>query len=302
MKTRKWFFILLIGFIILGGPSTSGQDLMDILEEEIPETTSMVAATFKGTRIGTGHSVETRKRGVLEFLISHRFGRTNGGFYELFGLDESNIRFALEYAATDRLTVAVGRSSFDKSYDGYIKYRLLQQSSGAQSFPISMTILSSMAAKTLKDYLPEDKPSLGDRMAYTAQALIARKINENLSLQISPTYIHRKELFAPGDPKHIFALGMGGRMKITSQVAINAEYYHNFNPIPSISPTNALTLGIDIETGGHVFQLLLTNAITMIEKSFITETRDEFFKGDIHLGFNISRAFHLAKKERRSQW
>src|SRR5690554_518992 len=302
MKNRISTGLLAIFALILAASPGMGQDLMQILEDETQETTDIVSATFKGTRIGSGHSVETRKKGVLEFLISHRFGRINGGFYDLFGLDESNIRFALEYAATDRFTLGVGRSSFDKSYNGFVKYRVLQQKSGGHPFPLSMTLLGSVAAKTLRDYPPGNKPDFTDRMASTAQALIARKINSNLSLQISPTYIHRNAVPELTDPKDIFTLGFGGRVKITNQVALNVEYYHNFNPLESLSPTNALTLGVDIETGGHVFQILLSNANSMIEKSFITETRDEFFAGDIHLGFNISRAFHLGKEARRKSW
>lgn len=302
MKIRIPIYLFLLLTFTSGVPLALGQDLLQILEEETEETTDIVSATFKGTRIGTGHSVETRKKGVLEFLISHRFGRINGGFYELFGLDESNIRFALEYAATDRFTLGVGRSSFDKSYDGFVKYRLLHQRTGIDPFPVSVTLLGSAAAKTLRDYAPENKPDLTDRMAFTAQALIARKITSNLSLQLSPTYIHRNSVPASADPHDVFALGIGGRMKITNQIALNAEYYHSFHPLESLGPTNALTLGVDIETGGHVFQLLITNAITMIEKSFITETRDDFFGGDIHLGFNISRAFHLGKASESKSW
>ncbi len=272
------------------------QDLMDILDKEAPEETTLVAATFKGTRIGNGHSVETRKKGVLEFLISHRFGRVNDGIYQLFGLDESNIRFALEYATTDRLTLGLGRSSFDKSYDGFIKYRLLQQKTGAQNFPISVTLLGSIAQKTLKDYAPENKPDYNDRLAYTSQVIIARKYNSDLSLQIAPTYIHRNMVPSNVDPHDILAIGFGGRYKFTNQVSLNAEYYYNFNPLQSFDVHNALTLSVDIQTGGHVFQLMVSNAITMIEKSFITETTDDFFKGDLHFGFNISRAFQLGNK------
>ncbi len=288
-------FILCTMILLVAGSNkiATAQDLMDILEEETPVTTSLVAATFKGTRIGSGHSVETRKQGVLEFLISHRFGRINEGLYQLFGLDESNIRFALEYALTDRFTAGLGRSSFDKSYDGFLKYRLIQQKTGANPFPFSVTIFGSIASKTLKDYPPDQKPEFNERLAYTSQLLIARKFSPDFSLQLSPTYIHRNSVPSVIDPNEIFALGIGGRIKVTNQISINAEYYYNFNPIESINPRNALTLGVDIETGGHVFQLLISNSITMIEKSFITETTDDFFSGDIHLGFNISRAFHL---------
>lgn len=294
-------FIIFLSYLSVS--ELYSQDLMDILNEETPEETTLVAATFKGTRIGNGHSVETRKKGVLEFLISHRFGRVNDGIYKLFGLDDSNIRFALEYATTDRLTLGLGRSSFDKSYDGFIKYRWLQQKTGAQNFPISVTLLGSIAQKTLKDYDPENKPDYNDRLSYTSQAIIARKFNSDLSLQIAPTYIHRNTVPSKVDPHDILAIGFGGRYKFTNQISLNAEYFYNFNPLKSMNVHDALTLSVDIQTGGHVFQLMVSNAITMIEKSFITETTDNFFNGDLHFGFNISRAFQLGDKaEKEQKW
>ena len=302
MKYLDFTISVLVCMMLISAGSLNSQDLLDILEEETEATSQVVSATFKGTRIGNGHSVETRKQGVLEFLISHRFGRINGGFYELFGLDESNIRFALEYAITDLFTLGFGRSSFDKSFDGFAKYRLFQQKTGNNSFPVSISLLGSVAQKTLKDYPPGSKPDFDDRLAYTTQLLIARKLNSNLSLQFSPTYIHRNTVPRPDDPNDILALGFGGRMKITNHVAINAEYYYTINPLESINPVNSLALSVDVETGGHVFQLMISNAVAMIENSFITETRDQFFQGDIHLGFNISRAFHLGKKNRRENW
>ncbi|WP_236974018.1 DUF5777 family beta-barrel protein [Membranihabitans maritimus] len=284
-------------FFFLNTTLSNSQDLLDILESETPKTTEIVSAIFKGTRIANGHSVETRKKGVLEFLISHRFGRVNGGFYQLFGLDESNIRFALEYAVSDNFTLGLGRSSFDKSYDGFVKYRLLQQKTSQNTFPVSVTLVGSMAQKTLRDYPADDKPDFNDRLAYTTQVLIARKFNSAISLQVAPTYIHRNTVPTFQDPHDILALGIGGRMKITNQVSVNAEYFYSFNPIESITPRDAFSISVDIETGGHVFQLMMSNAITMIEKSFITETTGNFFSGDIHLGFNISRAFHLGNKK-----
>ncbi|MBC9797976.1 DUF5777 family beta-barrel protein [Sinomicrobium weinanense] len=277
----------------------SAQDLMEILDEETPQHTEYISATFKGTRIINGHSIENRKKGVLEFLISHRFGRINDGIDEFFGLDDSNIRFALEYALTDNLMFGVGRSSFEKTYDGFVKYKLLKQATGKKPFPLSVSLFGSAAWKTLKDYDPEDKPDFSDRLFYTTQVLMARKFNENLSLQLSPTYVHRNSVKIDADPHDIFAVGAGGRYKISKRVSVNAEYFYTVNPLKSVNTKDVFALSVDIETGGHVFQLMLSNALTMIEKAFITETTDDFFSGDIHFGFNISRAFHLGKKHRR---
>ncbi|MFL0100813.1 DUF5777 family beta-barrel protein [Tenacibaculum maritimum] len=281
--------ICLIGFF---SSFINAQDLTEILErEEVKNTKEDVYATFKGTRILNGHSIENRKKGTLDFIISHKFGRVNEGFDQFFGLDQSNIRFAFEYAISNDVTLGVGRSSFEKTYDGFIKYKIVKQSKGMNSFPASISIFASTALKTIKDYDPENKPSFGEKFTHTTQLLIARKITPKLSLQVSPTWVHKNLVKIQQDPHDIFALGMGGRMKLSNRVTLNTEYYYTFNPLQSINTKNSLALGVDIETGGHVFQVMLSNTITMIEKGFITETTGNFFKGDIHFGFNISRSF-----------
>ncbi|EAQ41028.1 DUF5777 family beta-barrel protein [Polaribacter sp. MED152] len=267
-------------------------DLLDILDDENVQTDqSMVTSTFKGTRIINGHSVENRKDRELEFIISHRFGRINSGFYDLFGLDNSNIRFSLEYGLTDNLTIGAGRSSFEKTYDGFLKYSLFKQKTGAKSFPFAISLFGSVAVKTLKDYDPDDKRTFAESLSYVSQVLIARKVSPSFSYQLTPTYIHRNTVSIAADPHDIFALGFGSRVKVSKRVSINGEYFYAFDKSTSINARNSLAFGVDIETGGHVFQLILSNAITMIEKSFIAETTGDFFGGDIHFGFNISRTF-----------
>ncbi|MFD2788392.1 hypothetical protein KCTC52924_01393 [Arenibacter antarcticus] len=287
--------ILFYIFIFIATCNVFSQDLKDILEQESADTTFLVASTFNGTRLLNGHSVETRKEGVLEFLISHRFGRVNSGFDQLFGLDDSNIRFGLEYALNDRLTLAIGRSSFEKTYDAYAKYRLLQQKTGENPFPFSLTVLGSATEKTIKDYEPDEKPSFSDRLTYTGQLLIARKFNPNLSVQFAPTIVHFNTVPESIDPNDIVSLGFGARVKISKRVSVNGEYYYNINPFKSQDVKNSIAFGVDIETGGHIFQLILTNSVSMIEKGFLAETSGDFFNGDIHFGFNISRAFQIKK-------
>lgn len=289
-------YILLFILILIIPIKAFSQDLEAILEEEASDTTMTVSGTFNGTRLLNGHSVETRKTGVLEFLISHRFGRVNSGFDQLFGLDDSNIRFGFEYAMTDNLTIALGRSSFEKTFDGYAKYRLLHQKTGKTTFPFSLTLFGSATEKTIKDYQPENKPTFSERLTYTGQILIARKFSPNLSVQFAPTYVHYNTVPEDNDPHDMIALGFGTRLKISKRVSINGEYYYNLNPFESMADVkNSIAFGIDIETGGHIFQLVFTNAVSMIEKGFIAETSGGFFKGDIHFGFNISRAFQIKK-------
>lgn len=283
--------IILTIFVVLLSIQIPAQDLLDILDSETPKTDNIVSATFKGTRILNGHSIENRKDKELEFIISHRFGRINLGFDELFGLDKSNIRFALEYGVNNNLTVGLGRSSFEKTYDGFLKYSLLKQKTGANSFPFAVSLFGSVAVKTLKDYDPADKRTFAESLFYVGQVLIAKKVSPSFSFQVTPTYVHRNTVRIAADPHDIFAVGLGTRMKLTKRVSFNSEYYFAFDQSKSIDARNSLAFGVDIETGGHVFQLILSNAITMIEKSFITENTGDFFAGDIHFGFNISRTF-----------
>jgi hypothetical protein len=285
--------LLALFFVTLSSSLFSQDDLLDILNDETPKNTTedIVTATFKGTRIVNGHSIENKNDKELEFIIAHRFGRINTGFYDLFGLDNANIRFALEYGLTDNLTIGAGRSSYEKTYDSFLKYSLIKQKKGENSFPVAISLFGSAAVKTLRDYDPADKRSFAESLFYVGQVLIAKKFSPSLSLQLTPTYVHRNTVRTVEDPHDIFALGFGGRIKLSKRVALNTEYYYTFDEYKSINKRNSLAFGVDIETGGHVFQIILSNAITMIEKSFISETTGNFFGGDIHLGFNLSRTF-----------
>ena len=285
--------LLAIFLITINTTIYSQDDLLDILDEETPENVveDVVTATFKGTRILNGHSIENRKDKELEFIISHRFGAINLGFDELFGLDQSNIRIALEYGLSDNLSIGFGRSSFEKTFDSFLKYSLVKQRTGEKAFPVAISLFGSIAAKTQDEEFPIVERSFSENLSYVGQVLIARKFSSSLSLQVTPTYIHRNTVRDAADPHDIFAMGLGGRIKLSKRVSLNGEYFYAFDESSSIDARNSLAFGVDIETGGHVFQLILSNAITMIEKSFIAENTGNFFGGDIHFGFNISRTF-----------
>lgn len=281
----KCFLTIVLFFAIWG---TKSQNLLDILNKETTTLTHVVSATFKGTRIANGHSIETRKKKELEFIIGHRFGRLNSGTFNLFGLDNANIRFSLEYGITDDLMAGIGRSSFNKMYDGFLKYKLLKQKDGKRKFPFSVTLLSSIVAR---DYPENDKRSFVESLSFSNQLLLAKKINSSFSFQLSPTFIHKNTVEKFTDPHNYFAMGFGSRIKLSKRVALNGEYFYNFNKLTVFKTLNPVAFGLDIETGGHVFQLILSNSKTMIEPDFITETTGNFLKGDIHFGFNISRTF-----------
>lgn len=285
--------IVILGLFLLCLPFTNlaQDDLLSILEAGEETEEEFALATFKGSRLINGHTVMTRRAGTLEFLIAHRFGRINSGAYELFGLDNANVRFGVDYGVSDKLTVGIGRNSFEKTYDAFAKVALLRQQTGKRDVPVSVTGFFSIAAKTLRSTSPEIELSFSDRLSYTYQVMVARKFNESLSLQLMPTYLHYNLVEREGQDNDLLSLGIGGRMKVSKRMSINMEYYTRFGDESQENLHDALAIGIDLETGGHVFQFQFTNSRAMIEKGFIRETTGDFFAGDIHLGFNITRTF-----------
>ena len=275
-------------------PPAAAPDLLADLERQTTDTLArdVVQATFKGTRIINGHSVETPGGGTMIFLISHRFGTLNSGAYNFFGLDQASIRLGLEYGLSDQLTVGIGRSSVDKTYDGFLKYRALRQSTGARAMPVSVTLFGSSAITTLR-YFDGLERTLPRRLTYTIQALVARKVSPGLSVQLAPTLVHRNLVADRRMSNDVLALGLAGRQKLSKRTALLLEYYYRLPTSQDPGTRNAIAAGFDIETGGHVFQLHVTNSQGMIEKHFLTQTTGNFFDGDIYFGFNVARNFTL---------
>lgn len=276
-------------------------DLMNLIDDE-DEKIEVVSSTFKGTRIINGHTVETRGAGTLDIIFMHRFGRINSGAYNLWGLDDAWIRLGAEYAVGNKVTLGIGRSSYEKTYDGFLKYKFLQQTEGLRNFPFTSTAFISMAINTLKPTDETEEIKFSSRVSYTFQVLFARKFNDMLSLQLTPTLVHHNLVQTPDENNDIFALGFSGRHKISKRMAITFEYFYQFNNNTQEVNYNPFGVGLEIETGGHVFQLVFANSQAMIEKQFITETSGDFFDGDIHFGFNLTRAFHLKKNKTPSDW
>lgn len=287
---------LLLYLFIISAPLHAQDDLMKELEKEQENEVQYAGQTFKGSRLVNGQSVETRGKGELELIFSHRFGTLNSGSYNLWGLDDAVMRMGLEYGITNRLGVAIGRSSDDKTFDGYFKYKLARQSSGARNFPFTITTVFSGAVKSSPR--SSDNPDLEfmERLAYSAQVLIARKISKTVSVQITPTLVHRNNVSKSTENNDDFALGLAGRYKITRSLTLTTEYYLRTNPHESTPYYNALGFGLDIETGGHVFQLVFTNTLGMTDRIVVAETTGKFGDGDIHFGFNMTRAFYPGKK------
>jgi uncharacterized beta barrel domain-containing protein DUF5777 len=288
--------LLLYLFFLIGMPIVQAQeeiDLLSLLGEE--EVTNYASAAFKTNRVINLHSIESTSGGVLDIKISHRFGFINGGLYELFGLDAASIRIGGDYGITDNITVGLGRSSYEKTVDGFLKYRFLRQSTGKKNMPVSASLLASSAIKTIKWQNPDRENYFSSRMYYTWQLILGRKFNNTFSFQLSPTVVHRNLVRTLEEENDVYALGAATRIKLNNRLAVNAEYIYVFNDPLAPGYRNSLSIGLDIETGGHVFQLHFTNSTSMIEKGYITETVGNWLDGDIHFGFNVSRVFTVRK-------
>jgi hypothetical protein len=298
--------IFFISFLVLSFLSTplfaqDTTDLMAQLEKEALKNeknlTEYTTATFKTTRIINGHSVENVGKGVLDVKISHRFGKVNGGGYELFGLDNATMRMGLDYGITKNFMVGIGRSTFEKTYDAFFKIKLLGQSTGHRNMPVTVSYIPTIALKTLKFENPDRENYFTSRLYFTHQLLIGRKFSDKLSLQVMPSYTHVNLVSLLSEPNNLFAIGIGGRQKLSKRVSLNAEYYYQLPDYKLNGTTNSLSVGFDIETGGHVFQLHFTNSQGMSERTFISETKGKWDKGDVYFGFNISRVFTIGKRK-----
>jgi hypothetical protein len=261
---------------------------MSLLGNDEPTEIEYVRNAFKTNRVINSHSIENTAKGVLDIKISHRFGELNGGFYSLFGLDQASMRMGGDFGVTDRLQVGIGRSTYQKTYDTYAKYKILWQN---QKMPISLIAVTGMSINTMKWTNPDRQNYFSSRLAYFNQIIIGRRFTEGFSLQLMPTMVHRNLVATTSEKNDVYAMGIAGRIKLTKRFALTGEYFYVFPNQLSSAYRNSLSLGVDIETGGHVFQLQFTNSTAMTEKGFLTETTGNWLKGGIHLGFNLSRVF-----------
>jgi len=309
MKRFTLLFIVLLSAISVKSQiptdTTKAVDLDAIAAAGTPdeEDKSYTTATFKSSRVINGHSIELVKPKHLEFRISHRFNSVRDGISGFFGLDLANVRIALEYGINDYIMVGLGRSgTTGKPVDAFVKAKLLRQRTNG--IPFTVAVFGSTLMNTEK-YNTIPKYRFDSRLSYCAQILIASKISDAVSLQLSPTFIHRNLVPTPQDPNNTVSLGAGGRFKVSKRVSINLEYFYRF-----LSATyrkidnnyNSLSIGVDIDTGGHIFSLHFTNSQPQIERGFIGETSYNWLKGDFCFGFNITRQFYLGKKKNLDSW
>jgi opacity protein-like surface antigen len=221
----------------------------------------------------------------------------NSGFNNLFGLDQANMRFGFDYGISNRFTIGFGRSNVGKEWDGFIKFRPLWQSAGPHSSPISIVLVTGTTVSSLPWADPSRKNYFTSRMAFYHEVILGRKFNERFSFQLSPVFVHRNLVALATDANDVYALGAGMRFKLSKRVALVADYHYIIQGLDKEIYKDPLSVGFDIETGGHVFQLHFSNAVGMNEKSFITNTINSWSKGEVRFGFNLSRVFTISKSK-----
>jgi len=294
-KRKIWKSIMLFAVPLL----MNAQD--DLLSEiDTTATNETVASAFKSLKIVNLESTKLAAKGDFYFIVAHRFGFIDKGFDDFFGLDNANTQLKFLYGVNDWLTVHIGRSGFQETYDLAAKYRLYAQKENG--FPVTIVGFNSVAINSeLKE---EDFPKLQfeNRLSYVAQVLISRKFSEKLSLEIAPSVFHENTLRDLLDDNNAlilpnpqdntqFAIGLGGRYKLTNRWSVNVDYAAHLNRASQSNYKNPLSIGVDLETGGHVFQMHFTNAQAMHETGYLGQTVGDWSDGKIAFGFNLVRVF-----------
>ena len=271
-------------------------DLLKLLGDE-KEKKEIIKNAFKSPRVINSHSMEFLRPGTMDFRILHRFGKLNQGYKNFFGLDQASMRMGFDFGILQNLMVGIGRSTYKKELDAFIKYAPVRQSTGPWSSPVTFALVSGITMDGTSWADPSRKNFFTSRLAYYFEAIIGRKFSEAFSLQVSPTMVHKNLVPFETDPNNMYAVGIGGRLKLSKRIAITCDYSHIIIGIPDSGYYNPLSVGFDIETGGHVFQLHFSNSTGMNERAFITETTNSWSSGSIRFGFNLSRVFQIKKKK-----
>ncbi len=287
-------FCLLFLTILSQTLKAQEKDLLALVDDG-KKPHEIVKNSFKSIRVINGHSIEFLAPGTMDFRILHRFGLFNQGPSNFWGLDQASMRLGFDFGITKNLQIGVGRSTFQKEIDGYIKYGLLRQSTGEQSFPFTLALVGGITINTLPFANPTINNYFSSRLAFYGQTIIGRKFSDVLTLQLSPTIVHTNLVPLAINPNDVYALGFGGRIKMTKRLAFTWDYFYNFNGLTKDLTYNPLSVGVDIETGGHVFQLHVSNSAGMNERAFINETTGSWQRVDLRFGFNLSRMFQIKK-------
>jgi len=296
MKNIKYTILIFLNFVFF--TAQSQDDLEGILKSEEAKPKTYTFATFKTTRIINFHSLETVGKRTLDFRISHRFGLINSGADNFWGIDGgASIRLGLEYSYDGRLMFGFGRTGYQKMLDGFVKYRLLRQTDD-EGMPLSVTLFAGMYNTMAKDPLKKitgfDRyENFYSRLSYNYQAIIGRKFGPNFSAQIAPWFLHYNQVESLKDANDMYGISGAFRYKFTKHMAITAEYALRMNDYTDRDYYDSFGLGFEIETGGHVFQMHVTNSFGLAENQFLTFTDTKWSNGGIRIGFNISRVFTI---------
>ena len=280
--------------------ASTGDDLMGQLDAMEPARANYTLATFKATRVMNGPSVETTRPGDLIFVVQHRFGPIDDGIDELFGLDQANTRLGFQYGVAEGVGIGIGRSSFRDYVDGYAKAKLLRQQTGKRQIPVTVTGQALVGLSTLDDP-PEIDRGFADRLEFAYSLMIARKFHQGFSFQVAGHFLHRNVVETAEMPNDFWAVAPGLRVKLTDKITMNVDYHLVLDDVLRDRVEDALGVGFDIQTGGHVFQLVFTNSLGMSPAQVINRTNNEFFDGEIRFGFNLVRTFGVGRP-RIGQW
>jgi len=297
---RKYLYTLSILMGILCFQELKAQDdLLSLVAKDKPKK-ERVKYAFKSPRVINGHSMEFLNPGTMDVRILHRFGPLDQGYKNFYGFDQANMRMGLDFGILQNLMVGIGRSNVKKEVDGYFKFAPIRQSTGPGSFPVTVAVVAGMTWNTSPWEDPNRKNFYTSKFAYYFQTIIGRKFSEGFTLQVTPTLVHNNLVALHTQSNDIYALGVGGRLKLSKRIAITCDYFHNFNGLVDDVNYDPLSVGLDIETGGHVFQLHFSNAVGMNERAFITETTNSWAKKQVRFGFNLSRVFQISKKKKHA--
>ena len=283
----RYLFILVM-LLVYQISSTQEDDLLSEIDTDSIGDQYATAA-FKDLKIVNFESTKLVAKKELTFIVSHRFGSIENGFDSFFGLDDAVTRLNFVYGITDGINIGVSRSSFQKIYEASAKYRLVRQKENG--FPFTIATYNSILINTALE--KENLPNLEfrDRLGYTAQLLISKKVSSKLSLEVAPTFFH--DNFVAYDEQHNsqYAIGFGGRQKLGKRWSINLDYGWHLNRADGSPFKNPLSIGFDLETGGHVFQMHFSNAQAMNTNGFLGQATGDWSDGNIYFGFNLSRVF-----------
>ncbi|TCC98172.1 DUF5777 family beta-barrel protein [Pedobacter psychroterrae] len=301
MKTRLLFLFLLL--TVTASAQEADSLLKSLSADSLPPT---VDAVFKSTRVVLSHSSETQKKHDLDMRIRHHFGDIGGRFgsaHTFYGLDlASDLFIGFDYGISDDLTVAIGRSKTDELFNFSGKYKLLKQKNNG-AMPANLTLFAQMGWIAREPFNASEFVDYTDRFSYFLQAIISRKFSQRLSLEVMPGFLLRKNVSDANEPENLFTLGFAGRMKLTKRLSFVADYtlVNGLSRPKDLATTyyNPLGVGLEIETGGHIFSLNFMNAEYIIENNFIPNTRKSWNDGGVRFGFTISRNFTLFKSKNK---